>query len=194
MSSIKDYRRSKQTRRRTDRRQGHYNINKNTQPKDRHLRHVQAKLDVDVEPTNRPRRRGRRFRLHRTASTTWGWDWDTSDSERFFGCEGQCCMPQVRKRDTLAITPGDEALMRHMGWPQHLVRLPVADSPRVVYYYDHVNVTLYSHCCDCERCENGPHVHCRRNPRMTSHTRAHARPSELSEVLQLRATLPTECT
>lgn len=86
MSTVKEYRRYKQTRRRQPRRQGAFNINKNTQPKDRHLRHVQAKLDLDVEPTGRTRRRGRHFQLRKAGCTTWGWDWHNSDALAFFGC------------------------------------------------------------------------------------------------------------
>ena len=188
MSTAKAYRCSKQARRRQSLRKGGYDIKKNTQPKDRHLRHAQAKLDVGVETANRTRRRGRHFRLHDTGCETWGWGWHNSDALQFFGCEEPCCMPRLPKRDTLDMTPGDEALVRHMNWPRHLVRLPVADSPRAAYYYDHVNVTLYSHCCDCDRCENGPHRHCRRIPRMASHARAHALPHELPAMLPFRTT------
>ena len=76
MLSAKEYRCRKQTRRRTRVRQGAFNINKNTQPKDRHLRHVQAKLDVDFEPNHGPRRRGRHFQLRRDGGATWDWRHD----------------------------------------------------------------------------------------------------------------------
>ena len=71
MPTAKEYRRSKHARRRPrQRHHGAPNMRKNTQPKDRHLRHAQAKLDLDVEPTGRTRRRGRHFQLSKV-----GRDW-----------------------------------------------------------------------------------------------------------------------
>lgn len=191
MPTAKEYRRSKHARRRPRQRQGTANMRKNTQPKDRHLRHAQAKLDLDVEPTGRARRRGRHFQLSKAGCTSWGWGWHRCDALAFFGCEEPCCMPRLDKRHTMGWTPGDDALVRHMSWPSDLVRLPVVDSPRAAYYYDHVNATLYVHWCDCDRCENGPHPHCRRNPRVAAHARQHVLPSELRSMLPFRACATT---
>jgi hypothetical protein len=66
-----------------------------------------------------------------------------------------------------------------------LSKLPVADSPNIVYFYDHMNVTR----CDCKLCENGPHRHCKRNPRMVQDSRTHVLPHELTALLPLRATV-----
>ena len=70
MPTSKEYRLSKHARRRPRQRRGAPHARKNTQPKDRHLRHAQAKLDLDVEPTGRTRRRGRHFQLSKV-----GRDW-----------------------------------------------------------------------------------------------------------------------